>query len=376
MQPTQLHELDLHLTNRCTLRCRGCCFDSGVKPLAELTTEKVASVLKEAAGIGCSELHLTGGEPLMRTDVEDIIVYAKGLGMEVRLQTNGTLLSDQRADALIRAGLHRVMISLDSASPEVNDALRGQGAYSAASRAITLCMEKGLQVRVNAVLSHLTLGGFPTLVAACAHLGVSKVSGFYYSPIGRGRRNGIMWIPPRQYIVGYRELEESVSQMRNGHIPAEMDVVIERAYATWDEAGGLDTAGFTGCGGGCSHAARRRDYMIVRSDGNVYPCILMSEWDESLGNVHCQALHEIWMDDEAWKMLDRGAALRTCGDCVHRQVCQGGCAGYARLMGGGAEQSDPRCVRGNIVPLCPIMKYNLTTDRYGGSSEDVMGDTA
>lgn len=370
--PRTLHELDLHITNRCTLRCAECCFDSGTKCLGELTLQKTVDTLHEASALGCRELHITGGEPLLREDIESIVAVGKSLGMESRLQTNGTLMSRKRAESLVRAGLRRVMLSLDSADEGLNDALRGHGAHDAAIRAIQVCRDVGLHARVNSVLSSRTLGGFPAVVATCAALGVLQVSGFYFSPIGRGRRNADLWIPPDQYVRIHEAVEEELSGMRGRTIPAEMDVVTERAYASWFDAAQLDTRGFTGCGGGCTHAFHGRDYLIIRSDGNVYPCIMMVEWDDALGNVHEHSLQEIWEDDRAWQMLDRSVALNACGNCEHAELCQGGCAGYARLFAGSSLQPDPRCARGERVPLCPIMKYNSKTQCFGGSSEDVL----
>ena len=368
-----LKELDLHVTNRCTLRCPVCCFDSGEKILQELSLETITTMLKNACALGCRELHITGGEPLLRNDLEEIVCCAIENNMEVRLQTNGTLLSRERMLSLSTAGLKRIMISLDSANKDINDKLRGLGAYDAAINAIDIANDFGLQVRVNSVLSKISLPMFPEVVRLCSKLGVMQVSGFYFSPIGRGRKFAEMWIPPDRYMKQYADIEKQVVGMRGQEIPEEMDIVIEPAYASWKEAISIIPDGFSGCGGGCHHAMNTRDYLIVRSDGNVYPCILAIEWEQGLGNITDRSIAEIWRDDVAWRILDRSSAFEWCEGCKHIILCNGGCAGYAHAFSANTSAPDPRCVKGSIVPLCPIMKYNIRTQQFGGSSEDVMG---
>lgn len=161
LKPLFLGELDLHVTNRCTLRCPVCCFDSGEKVLGELSLETILKVIKSANALGCRELHITGGEPLLRNDLEDILCCAIENEMDVRLQTNGTLLSRERMQSLSAAGLKRIMISIDSADKDINDKLRGPGAYEGAIKAIDIASDFGMQVRVNSVLSQISLPLFP-----------------------------------------------------------------------------------------------------------------------------------------------------------------------------------------------------------------------
>jgi radical SAM protein with 4Fe4S-binding SPASM domain len=367
-----LNELDLHITNRCNYQCRVCCFDSGVQELSELDTKSIFSILEDAAEIGCRELHITGGEPLLRNDLEEIIFKAKQFEMDVRVQTNGALLSLSRLNSLIQAGLRRIMISVDSTSQPDNDSLRSKGAYDSAIAAIKLCVSKGIKVRVNSVLCQSTIEKFPDLAILCYEIGATQLSGFYFTPIGRGKRNTDLWISPENYYKQVLNIEKQISLLRGTLIPVDMDIIIESGYLPWKQGTILEDFSFTGCGGGCTHTRLNREYLIIRSDGNVYPCIIMIDGNNSLGNIKKTKLQDILLNDSAWNILDRTEAMKLCQECENVSFCEGGCAGYALLQTGSLLNPDPRCLRDKLIPICPIMKYNYKNNRYGGSSMDVL----
>ena len=92
-----LNEVDLHITNRCNCQCKICCYTSNERSLKEMATGEAFQVIDAALKLGCSELHISGGEPLLRTDIVDICSYAIGRGLQLRLQTNGKLFSEDMA---------------------------------------------------------------------------------------------------------------------------------------------------------------------------------------------------------------------------------------------------------------------------------------
>jgi radical SAM protein with 4Fe4S-binding SPASM domain len=324
-------------------------------------------VIDQARELGCHHVHFTGGEPLLRDDITDLSKYVIDRGLSLRLQTNGELFGESVARSLRSVGVGDVMFSLDSCDPSVVTDLRGLNSSHSVARAVDVALSLGFHVRVNAVITSLNATSLIETARQVIGWGVGTFSAFYFSPIGRGRNRLDLWVEPEAYIAHWRIWSDQLRDMRESTVAA--DIIVEKGYATWDEAGNIVTDHFTGCGGGCQHVYRDRDYLIVRSDGAVYPCILLVD-AEPLGNVLTSSLEAIWARSPGWEIMARRRE-GACASCDHWTVCGGGCAGYARVLDGDSRKADVRCRYGKLVPLCPIMKYNFRRSKLGGSSEDV-----
>ena len=328
-----------------------------------MSTAEFKKTMHEAKDLGCSHVHFTGGEPLLRCDIVELISYASKLGMQLRLQTNGMLLSNKMAEQLMNAGLDSIMISLDSDRSNEHDFMRADGTWSAAVEAINIARDVGMKVRVNSVLTKINWKRIHLTALFVRHLGIDSYSAFYFSPIGSGRQLREYWIEPREYLEFWQDLTKELTLDSE---LSDMNIVIEKGYSDWQEAYKIDNSDFSGCGGGCRSTYTKRDYLIVRCDGNVYPCIMGID-GESLGNLHNQALQDIHKNSLQWdKLIPSNDSF--CAGCDHYTLCSEGCRYYPQQSFG----HDIRCIKGYIVPLCPIMKYNTKNDKVGGSSDDVM----
>lgn len=143
-----------------TLRCNGACVYCGSKDAAqadgpEISTAEYKTIIDDLAESGCLAVSLTGGEPLLRPDVEALACRASGRGMSVGLNTNGRLMGDRRS---ILQYLSAVTVSIDS-TQEINDAIRGPGAFAAAVAAIRTARHAGVDVSVTSVLSARSIDG-------------------------------------------------------------------------------------------------------------------------------------------------------------------------------------------------------------------------
>ena len=118
--------VEITLTDRCQCRCVHCYNEIGepISETDELSTEKVASILEEASAFGFLEANFTGGEPLMRRDIVDLVRYARKSGIVPKMNTNGILLTESMVSELGAAGLAWGSVSIDSADPEKHDSLR------------------------------------------------------------------------------------------------------------------------------------------------------------------------------------------------------------------------------------------------------------
>ncbi|MDR0751708.1 MAG: radical SAM protein [Christensenellaceae bacterium] len=361
-----LKELDLHITNRCTSSCLYCCFESNRLKLNEFSYSQICKILKEANGLGCTDVHITGGEPLIREDILDIVAFANSLDFHIRMQTNGSLLSKKMAIALYDAGLKSIMISLDSFNQETHEKMRGQGTFLSTLLAIRIALEAKLNVRINSVLTKVNKSEIFDTIEFVRKLGIKNYSAFYFSPIGSGRSISNEWIPPEEYLQFWNGLQKLIKNSYNLH---DMNIIIEKGYANWVEAKKIDVSNFTGCGGGCLNTYNNKDYIIIRCDGNMYPCIMALE-HSPLGNINLNSLSNIYANSEIWETLTLTGASE-CGICQNKIICGEGCRYYPHLINKSSEHDD-RCIVNRVVPLCPIMKYNSLNNSLGGSSDDVM----
>lgn len=359
-----LNELDLHVTNRCTTKCNYCCFSSNRKSLPEMGTETIVEMLNEAKTLGVEHIHFTGGEPLLRDDILQIVSYANKLNLDMRMQTNGMLLSEELANKLYNSGMKSIMISLDSDTPAIHDKVRGQGTWDAAVKAIKIAKKTGMNVRVNSVLTTENYKGVFETILFVKSLGIHNYSAFYFSPIGCGAEHINYWIEPKEYLNFWCDLQHRIETEKS---ISDMNIIIEKGYATWEEASQIDTRNFTGCGGGCLNTYHNRDYLILRCDGNIYPCIMAID-SKPLGNIYKSSLTDIYKNSEVWNYLIPKESTQ-CEKCGHSLLCNGGCRYYPFEN---EDNHDSRCIYNEIVPLCPIMKYNSKNKNLGGSSEDVL----
>ena len=210
-----LSELDLHVTNRCTIQCDYCCFSSNRKQLVELSTDELKKVMSDAASMGCKHVHFTGGEPLLRTDIGELIYYANSLGLKIRMQTNGMLLTTEMANQLAGLGLEAIMISLDSWNEQTHDAIRGTGTWKKAIAAIKTAKNIGLKVRVNSVLTQKNMNSIFETAKYVKSLGVKDYSAFYFSPIGCGKDRRDLWIPPIEYFRYWNNLQRKIESEKS-----------------------------------------------------------------------------------------------------------------------------------------------------------------
>jgi pyrroloquinoline quinone biosynthesis protein E len=374
--PIRLHEIDLYVTMRCNIRCEFCNVRAGEYAHRDLPLERIVTLLDEAAALGLREIHFLGGEPTLRPDLEAMISHARGLGLHTRIITNGMLLPDARLRRLLDAGLHEIMISVDGLEATHNRLRRAgpdgwRTTMATARRAIAL----GLRTRLSMVAYRDNRDEVVTLMREAEAMGASIFSVFLGSPLGRGHTMLDRVVDPPTWRALQDEVTRAAAGMRR-----DFQVVMEQGFA-WTDRPPLDRTPLKGRGTGCNTLLEDFDYLIVRSDGNLYQCVFFMTEGPPIGNVRDQpllpTLHHA-LDVATYRPFT--IPQDRCRGCLHQEPCGTGCRGYAYLYRQDWLRTDPRCSKPDAAalapppyyPVCPIMKLNVRSGLLGGSTEQAL----
>ena len=328
------------MTSACNLHCIHC-HASGGKPAAdELTTGEAKRLLDQLAGV--SEFRMmafTGGEPLVREDLFELMAYAQALGFTNTMATNATLIDDEVARRLRRHGLVIAAVSLDGFDAATHDYVRNQpGSFEAALRGVRALRRAGILLHVNITAMEYNLEQLEPLMALIDELGTGILLMYQLVPVGRGRRIGEAALD-----LGANERLIRFMARAQRSVRAIMEPVAGPQY--WPfllrEAGigsglrlRLAETVFHGCAAG-------RGFVYVKPNGDVWPCPFV---EVNCGNVRQTPFATIWATSPVFQALrDRERRLQgRCGECEYRRLC-GGCRGRAWATTGDYLAEDPSC---------------------------------
>lgn len=326
-----------HLTERCNLGCRHC-YQTGRRQ-AELTTAEALAFIAEAGETVSlwSDLYglelapsfsVTGGEPLLRPDLFELLPAMREQGFRVHLLSNGTLIDRKSACRLREAGVGTVQVSMEG-PVEIHEAIRGRGSFEAAVRGVKHLLAAGLTVTLNMTLSRLNAGAFEEMLALASTLGVQRLGFARLVPAGRGRRLRDEALSAGEIEELYRRIEvlpdRGVELVSGDPLCSQL-----RLPALGEDQG--DTA-VAGCAAGVSG-------LTVVANGTVMPCRRLPI---PIGNVREDSFRELWASAPLLERLrDRSRYQRPCRECPRWALCRG-CRAVAYAEGGDPFGADPQC---------------------------------
>jgi PqqA peptide cyclase len=327
--PERPYTLVAELTYRCPLRCAYCSNPTGLaRQLSELATSDWQRAFREARSLGVVQLNLTGGEPLLRADLEALVSAAAGLGLYVNLITSGVPFAFARAVRLAAAGLASAQISLQDVDSESAWRIAGSAPLAhklAAARAIK---ELGLALTLNVVLHRLNIDRLPELLELAEALEPDRIELANTQFLGWALSNQSALMPSREQVETARALAAAARERLHGRI--------ELVYVASDYHSGAPRP----CMGGWA-----RRHIVISPDGFVLPChaahtIAGMQFD----NVREASLDSIWRDSGALNAF-RGESwmLDPCRSCDRRTLDFGGCRCQAFHLAGDARAADPAC---------------------------------
>lgn len=303
MIPREAH---LEVTHRCNLRCYHCYLGCGPGITApnDLSTGEWKRVLDELFGLGVFYVTFSGGEPLCRPDMLELMEHAKERGLFFCLITNGTLISPEVAGRIRDAGAVGVDVSLHGATAAGHEAVTGvAGSFEASVRALELLRQTGMRIGVKATMMSGTAGDQAGIQAIARRLGARYQSDPMVIPrVGRaGSADGI------------RMNDEQLRKL-----------VIERDWASGEEPASSTLESHLICGAG-------RSRCTIASDGEVHPCTV---WRVPLGSVREGSFAQIWGGEPLRRIREIAPAdMKRCVRCEHVNSCAR-CPGLIHLEGG------------------------------------------
>lgn len=322
--------LTWELTYACNLSCRHCLSSSGRRDPRELTTEQCERVIDELREMQVFYVNIGGGEPTVRSDFWQLLDYAVTRQVGVKFSTNGFRLTPDRARQIAATPYVDVQISLDGATADVNDALRGPGTYEAALTALRNLTDAGFaNAKVSVVVTRDNvhqLDAFKRI--ADDHGAVLRLTRL--RPSGRGAD---VW----------DELHPTAEQQRDLYqwlLAAGENVLTGDSF--FHLAGyGDPLPGLNLCGAG-------RVVCLIDPIGDVYACPFAIHDQFLAGNVlGAGGFRAVWQESELFTELRQPTSGGACASCSAYDACRGGCMAAKFFTGLPLDGPDPECVRGN-----------------------------
>lgn len=294
--------------------CRHCYRDAGEKEYNELSTEEGKKLLDEIARAGFKIMIFSGGEPLMRGDIYELVQHARKLGMRPVFGTNGTLITREVACQLKDAGATGIGISLDSLDAKKHDELRGMdGAWQQALSGMENCRAVGLPFQVHTTVFDWNDHEFEAITDEAVKRGAVAHHVFFLVPTGRGKDMVTEALEQQRYE---RLLHRIMSKQKE--VPIELKPTCAPQFMRIAKQKGLDMRFTKGCLAGTS-------YCCITPKGDVHPC---PYWPLKVGNVRETPFSEIWRTNELFQELREAKLGGHCGTCRYADIC-GGCRARA-----------------------------------------------
>ncbi|MFC7076012.1 TIGR04347 family pseudo-SAM/SPASM protein [Haloarcula halophila] len=341
-----------NVTKQCNLYCDHCyaAADTDIAD-GELSTAEGKALLSDLADYGAPVVLFSGGEPLVRQDLEELVAYANEVGVRPVLSTNGTLITEERAESLKAAGLKYAGVSVDGL-PEANDDFRGmEGAFDGAIQGIEHCLDAGLKTGLRYTITDRNAPDLEGVVDLLTDVGVDRFCFYHLDYGGRGteivdadltpveRRDAVERVC--DMTRDYHDRGEEIETLLVGNY-TDAAYLVEYAREHLGEAQARRVYEYLQINGGDPTGERVAD---VDYQGNVHPTQFWQGY--TLGNVRDRPFGAIW-EDESNPLL-RGLREReehltgNCADCRYAEICRGASRLRALTVENDLFAPDPQC---------------------------------
>jgi len=295
----------------------------------ELTTDEWRRVILEAAALGVLQIGFSGGEPLGRRDLVELVRAAREANLYTNLITSGIGLDDERVHLLRDAGLDSVQLSFQSDESDLSDEIAGARAHQHKLDAAAKIRAAGIPLSLNFVIHRRNIDGLPQMIELAETLGAERVELANVQFYGWAFLNRAALLPTCEQVTRAQEIATAAKARLAGNI--DIFYVLPDYYETRPKP--------------CLNGWGQR-YLTVNPIGDVLPCPTASSAipDLTFENVRARSLDWIWRESESFNRF-RGTEWmpEPCRSCPQREIDFGGCRCQAALLTGNAANTDPVC---------------------------------
>ncbi|MBV8833840.1 MAG: pyrroloquinoline quinone biosynthesis protein PqqE [Acidobacteriaceae bacterium] len=317
------------ITHRCPLHCVYCSNPLQMQPSSkELSMDKWRHIIQQAAEMGCLHLHLTGGEPLLRRDTEDLVRAARASALYVNLITSGLGLTPQRLRALVESGLDHIQLSFQDSEEAPANTFAGTSAHAHKLRVASWIREHRIAFTVNVVIHQQNIDRLEQSIRLAEQLRADKLEIANVQYYGWALRNRAALLPSADQLRSSRSIIESARARLAGKM--RIDYVLPDYYAKFPKP----------CMGGWGRAL-----LLVDPAGRAMPChsaTVIPGFD--FPNAASEPLSTIWERSPVFQRFRGDAWMQEpCRSCERKTIDFGGCRCQALLLTGDPAATDPVC---------------------------------
>ena len=307
---------EIAVTYRCNLNCKFCYV--GDKNYGELNTSDTKKLLfKIYNEAHVPSVSFTGGEPLLRHDICELVAYSSHIGLWTNLITNGTLLNAAIVKELKKAGLSSAQVSIEGPEPTIHDNITGvQGSFDATVAGIKLLRDADIPVHTNTTVSRDNLNHLEGILLLAKKIGLKRLSMNLLIPCGSALDKKALW-------VSYSEIGEYILQLKHGAEKEDMKFL-------WYSPVPMCEFNPISYGFGNKSCAAITGLLSIDPLGNIIPC---SSWRMPVGSLLKKSFNAIWRSSMLSYFKNIEYAPDKCHECLHFDICKGGCPLYWAACG-------------------------------------------
>ena len=323
--------LTWELTYACNLECVHCLSSSGRRDPRELTTDEAKAVLDELHDLQVFYINIGGGEPMIRRDFFELLEYSIGRGIGVKFSTNGAFIDAEKARRLAAMEYLDIQISLDGTDAVTNDAVRGDGSYDTAIRAMNHLRDAGFgEFKISVVVTRHNVDQLDEFKALADSFG-AQLRITRLRPSGRGADS---WHDLHPTNAQQRQIYDWL--LANGD-----NVLTGDSFFHLNALGEEPLPGLNMCGAG-------RVVCLIDPIGDVYACPFVIHDEFKAGSVRDEGgFAQVWKHSDLFTELREPQSAGACSSCGSYDACQSGCMAAKFFVGIPLDGPDPECIYGH-----------------------------
>jgi SynChlorMet cassette radical SAM/SPASM protein ScmF len=318
-----LNSLFLYLTDRCNLRCSHCWISPQFSDQHQdgIPIEPLKKAIRDAKNIGLQSVKLTGGEPLLYREFDELLYFLAAEALSVNMETNGTLIDKERLAVFKKTGISQISVSFDAGSADIHDAIRGvNGCFDRGVEGLEFLSDSGINLQVIMTLQHKNRAEIPAVMELCKKYKISSLKINHLLPAGRAKNNF-----ERGENLELEELQTlygRVAERRGAFRDLDIFFDLPVAFRTIDDITRS---------GACECAVL--NILGILSNGDISICGIGQAYQElRMGNITRDSIPDVWRRHRILKDLRRSLPANLegiCRDCIFKFQCLGACRANA-----------------------------------------------